>query len=149
VIPSDDVITLLPGPLLDTTTKRDNSGAQHTEVSEFVLAAVRVVHDIPSEDVIIDVVELVLLATATNNDRDGAHVTLFQFQFNAAERIVQVIPFEDVIKLPEYDTATNKDISAAQHIDEYIKSVDEFLVVHVDIARIVSARDVDTSEVNA
>src|SRR5207237_6923110 len=73
-MPSGEVMTRFV-PSLETATKILTSGAQAIEVHELFAALVRVIHPLPSTEVM-TLVPLPVFETATNKRSSGDHVTL-------------------------------------------------------------------------
>ena len=96
-MPFGDVITrsVFDNPLVATAAKRFNCGDQATCLQSLPVlpAAVRVVHVMPSGEVMTDA----LLPTATNRYSCGAQHTSFHILEAETVRDVQVIPSGDVI----------------------------------------------------
>lgn len=105
VVPSGEVITRLPVPLLATATNKLRSEDQQTDCQALSAALVRVVQFTPSGEVITRV-PVPDEATATNTE--PLEVTDCQLFVDAAVWLVHVVPSGEVMQRPASPTATNR-----------------------------------------
>jgi hypothetical protein len=138
-MPSGEVITLLPVPLVATATSNPSSGAQQMLCQLLFAALVLVVHVMPSGEVI-TLLPVPLVATATSNPSSGAQQMLCQLLSAALVLVVHVMPSGEVITLlpvPLVATATSNPSSGAQQM--LCQPLSSALVLAVHTAPVVGA----------
>jgi hypothetical protein len=148
-MPSNEVIILLPSPLVETATSRPNSLAQVTDLHELFVLEDRIVQLIPFGEVITRF-PLPLDATATKRPNSSAHTTDVHSFAAASVRLVQLIPSGDVMTLvlpapPKNIATATKMPKESDHAIEFQADKSEGVLA----VQVIPSGDVITPPLNA